>query len=158
MAPAIWVPKLISLVLALALVALCGLAFADEPALDAGTVRIKSPAGLAADEKVTYNVYKFFDATSDGESAAISYHLVSGKNTTPNASFTVDTAGNVSGPSSLSAADIAAIAAYVADDNPVATIEVTGPNLYGYEREEFYWRFSKSGYKIISIEPEGRQT
>lgn len=30
-------------------------------------------------------------------------------------------------------------------------------DLYGYEREEFYWRLSKSGYKIVPMEPEGRQ-
>ena len=42
----------------------------------------------------TYKIYRVFDATSDGESNAISYSLVNGKTNVPSG-FVVDNAGNV---------------------------------------------------------------
>lgn len=98
-----------------------------------------SPSGTT-----TYKIYKVFDATNDGTSSAISYKLVSGKSTAP-AGFTVDAAGNVkytgeSTDDQLTAADIAAIKAYVANDEvfytatvPVGEASVTVTGLpYGY--------------------------
>ena len=78
----------------------------------------------------TYKIYKVFDATTDGTN--ISYKLVAGKTTAP-AGFEVDTAGNVlytankdktgdAVEKELTAADIEAIKAYVANDTPVATV------------------------------------
>lgn len=79
----------------------------------------------------TYKIYKVFDATTDGTN--ISYKLVAGKTEAP-AGFEVDTAGNVlytentnlkegeKPETALSAEDIAAIKAYVANDTPVATV------------------------------------
>ena len=93
-----------------------------------GSITITPPDDVDTTQTITYNIYKVFDA--DGNGSAISYKLVSGKTTAP-AGFTVDTAGNVtySGTSTtggLTEADIAAIAAYVASDSPVATVTSTG--------------------------------
>ena len=93
-----------------------------------GSITITPPDGVDTTQTITYKIYKVFDA--DGNGSAISYKLVSGKTTAP-AGFTVDTAGNVtySGTSTtggLTEADIAAIAAYVASDSPVATVTSTG--------------------------------
>ena len=93
-----------------------------------GSITITPPTDVDDSVDITYNVYKVFDA--DGNGTAISYKLVSGKNTAP-AGFTVDTAGNVtySGTSTtgeLTQDDIDAIAAYVASDSPVATVTSTG--------------------------------
>lgn len=93
-----------------------------------GSITITPPENVDTDATITYNVYKVFDA--DGNGTAISYKLVSGKTTAP-AGFTVDGAGNVSYSGTgtdgqLTQADIDAIAAYVADDDPVATVTSTG--------------------------------
>ena len=93
-----------------------------------GSITITPPDDVDTTQTITYNIYKVFDA--DGNGSAISYKLVSGKTTAP-AGFTADTAGNVtySGTSTtggLTEADIAAIAAYVASDSPVATVTSTG--------------------------------
>ncbi len=94
------------------------------------------------DEEITYTVYKVFNATSDGESDAISYQIDSTNGdltaAMTDAGFSVDTAGNVKGPESLNDAAIAAIAAYAKDSigNFTAkpsdkTLEITGLE-YGY--------------------------
>ena len=92
-----------------------------------GSITITPPEDVDPDATITYKIYKVFDA--DGNGDAISYKLVDGKTTAP-AGFTVDTAGNVTytGTSTndeLTAADIAAIAAYVTDDDLVATVTST---------------------------------
>ena len=61
--------KLISLVLALMMVAVVGLAFAQEKSAGSGPASI-TVANAAKGE--TYSIYKIFDATVDGE-GAISY-------------------------------------------------------------------------------------
>ena len=93
-----------------------------------GSITITPPDGVDTTQTITYKIYKVFDA--DGNGSAISYKLVSGKTTAP-AGFTVDTAGNVTyagtaGATELTQADIDAIAAYVANDDPVATVTSTG--------------------------------
>ena len=93
-----------------------------------GSITITPPDDVDTTQTITYNIYKVFDA--DGNGSAISYKLVSGKTTAP-AGFTVDTAGNVTyagtaGATELTQADIDAIAAYVANDVPVATVTSTG--------------------------------
>ena len=93
-----------------------------------GSITITPPDGVDTTQTITYKIYKVFDA--DGNGSAISYKLVSGKTTAP-AGFTVDTAGNVTyagtaGATELTQADIDAIAAYVANDDPVATFTSTG--------------------------------
>ena len=93
-----------------------------------GSITITPPDDVDTTQTITYNIYKVFDA--DGNGSAISYKLVSGKTTAP-AGFTVDTAGNVTyagtaGATELTQADIDAIAAYVANDDPVATVTSTG--------------------------------
>ena len=88
-----------------------------------GTITINVPqTEQPTTSETTYKIYKVFDA--DGNGTNISYKLVSGKTTAP-AGFTVDTAGNVSYSGTgteLTADDIAAIAAYVEGDTPVATV------------------------------------
>ena len=93
-----------------------------------GSITIKPPSGLDASATNTYKIYKVFDA--DGNGTNISYKLVEGKTTAP-AGFTVDAGGNVTYTGTgtegkLTAADIAAIAAYVKNDTPVATATSTG--------------------------------
>lgn len=127
--------KLASLLLALTLVfALATTAFAAGK----GTITI-----MNATEGNTYQVYKVFEA--DGNGTNIAYTLVSGKDAAP-VGFTVDpNTGSVSYTGSgtegqLTADDIAAIATYVANDQPVANITATSttvvipglPNGYYY--------------------------
>ena len=93
-----------------------------------GSITITPPDGVDTTQTITYKIYKVFDA--DGNGTAISYKLVSGKTTAP-AGFTVDGAGNVSYSGTgtdgqLTQTDIDAIAAYVANDDPVATVTSTG--------------------------------
>ena len=93
-----------------------------------GSITITPPDGVDTTQTITYKIYKVFDA--DGNGTAISYKLVSGKTTAP-AGFTVDGAGNVSYSGTgtdgqLTQTDIDAIAAYVANDVPVATVTSTG--------------------------------
>lgn len=118
--------KKLSKVLVLVLSAIMVLAMsASVFAAGTGTITINVPqTEQPTTAETTYKIYKVFDA--DGNGTGISYKLVSGKTTAP-AGFTVDTAGNVtyngtSTTDELTADDIAAIAAYVANDTPVATV------------------------------------
>ena len=114
--------KILSLILALALVSICAAAFAAD--LEDGSIQITPPAGLPEDATNTYLIYKVFDATSSG--AGISYKLVGEKTTAPTG-FSVDSAGNVTTElTALDADTIAAIAAYVEGDTPVATATSKG--------------------------------
>ena len=93
-----------------------------------GSITITPPTGTENGTTNTYNIYKVFDADGNGE--AISYKLVEGKTTAP-AGFTVDAGGNVTYTGTgtggqLTAEDITAIAAYVTEDDPVATVTSTG--------------------------------
>ena len=93
-----------------------------------GSITITPPDNVDETATITYKVYKVFDA--DGNGTNISYKLVDGKTTVP-AGFKVDSAGNVEyaggdSVAELTEADIAAIAAYVKDDAPVATVTSTG--------------------------------
>lgn len=97
-------------------------------AAETGTITITPPSDTEKDVETTYTIYKVFDAVGNGTN--ISYSLVSDKSTAP-AGFTVDEAGNVkytgsSTTGELTADDIAAIAAYVANDRAVATVTATG--------------------------------
>ena len=119
--------KIIALLLATVMVMAMGISVF---AAGTGSITITPPTGVPSDATITYKVYKVFDA--DGNGTAISYKLVSGKQTAPNG-FTVDTAGNVtySGTSTtgeLTQADIDAIAAYVTEADLVATVTSTGGN------------------------------
>lgn len=94
-----------------------------------GSITITPPEDvLPEDATITYKIYKVFDA--DGNGTNISYRLVDGKTTAP-AGFSVDAAGNVTydggeSVTSLTQADIDAIAAYVTEDDLVATVTSTG--------------------------------
>ena len=95
-----------------------------------GSITITPPDDVDEDVVITYNIYKVFDADASADGSKISYKLVNGKDAAP-AGFTVDSAGNVTyaggeSVTELTAADIAAIAAYVANDTPVATVTSTG--------------------------------
>lgn len=104
-------------------------AVSDTPASDTltdGSIKITPPDGLDASATNTYVIYKVFDATNNGE--AISYTLDSRNGALSDAmktaGFAVDAAGNVTGPASLDADAIAAIAAYAT--HQVATVTATG--------------------------------
>lgn len=117
--------KIVALLLATVMVMAMGISVF---AAGTGSITITPPENVDTDATITYNVYKVFDA--DGNGTAISYKLVSGKTAAP-AGFTVDGAGNVSYSGTgtdgqLTQTDIDAIAAYVANDAPVATVTSTG--------------------------------
>lgn len=95
-----------------------------------GSITITPPDDVDPDATITYKIYKVFDADASADGSAVSYKLVSGKTSAPTG-FTVDGAGNVSyagaaGATALTQADIDAIAAYVENDTPVATVTSTG--------------------------------
>ena len=95
-----------------------------------GSITITPPSDVDTTQTITYTIYKVFDADASTDGSKISYKLVEGKTTAP-AGFTVDAAGNVKyaggdSVTKLSEADIAAIAAYVENDAPVATATSTG--------------------------------
>ena len=99
-------------------------------AADTGTITITPPSGLDASATNTYKVYKVFDAfVNADDNTKVSYKLCSGDTLSAAmtaAGFSVDSAGNVSGPASLNDAAIAAIAAYVTEADLVDTVSVTG--------------------------------
>ena len=91
-----------------------------------GSITITPPSDVVKSATITYKIYKVFDA--DGNGTSISYKLVEGKTTAPDG-FSVDSAGNVTYDGTgteLTADDIAAIAAYVTEDDLVATVTSTG--------------------------------
>lgn len=99
------------------------------PAFAAGTgsITITPPANTPSTATNTYKIYKVFDA--DGNGTNISYKLCSGDTLSADmkdAGFSVDAAGNVSGPETLTQDAIAAIASYVTDADVVATVSSTG--------------------------------
>ncbi len=106
------------------------------------TIKLPTNPNTTEDPEITYTVYKVFNATSNGTSSAIAYQIdtVNGNLTTDmiDAGFAVDDAGNVSGPTSLDADAIAAIAAYAKDSIGTfkakpsdGTLTITGLE-YGY--------------------------
>ena len=118
-------------------------ATADSGKGGAASITITLPTDNAGtDEEITYTVYKVFDATNDGTSSAIAYQIDSTNGNLTAAmtaaGFTVDTAGNVTGPTSLNDDAIAAIAAYAKDSIGTftakpsdGTLQITGLE-YGY--------------------------
>jgi len=120
--------KLFAIALVAAMVmALCVTAMAEDDPLADGSIQITPPTGVAETATNTYKIYKVFNATNNG--TAISYTIDTKNGDLTDAmkaaGFSVDTAGNVSGPESLDADAIAAIAAY-AKDNKVAEVSATG--------------------------------
>ena len=133
--------KVFAIVIALALVfALSAIAFA------ATTTRVDGVTGDASikvtlpanpDERPadnTYKIYKVFDAQLAESGDGISYTLTGSHTTAPDG-FVVDAAGNVSyagtsSDDSLTATDIAAIAAYVTEADLVATVVTTNADTY----------------------------
>lgn len=110
-----------------------------------GSITITVPSTQTAPTKDTvYKIYKVFDATVNADdNTKVSYTLCDGDTLSAAmtaAGFKVDTAGNVTGPASLNADAIAAIAAYVTDADLVKTVtaavgdtSVTAADLpYGY--------------------------
>ena len=124
--------KLLGIVLIIALVMSMGItaAFAEETGPAKGSITITPPTGVDASATNTYKVYKVFDAVvSETDNTKVSYKLCTGDTLSEAmtaAGFSVDTAGNVSGPASLNDAAIAAIAAYVTEADLVDTVTATG--------------------------------
>ncbi len=139
--------KLVSIVLALAMIMMVGAAFA-------ATITVNPPANTDSNAQNTYNLYKIFDAVVNPDDATkVSYKLPSGI-TTPPAGFSVDTAGNVSysGTSTdgeLTAADITAIKTYITNNNlqPVDTKTVTGTTaaVFGEKDPGYYFIDTTTG-------------
>ena len=112
-----------ALVMALVMMLPSGAAYAA----GTGSITITPPANTPAGTTNTYKVYKVFDA--DGNGTNISYKLCNGdtlSDAMKAAGFSVDAAGNVSGPTTLSQDAIEAIAAYVTDADLVATVTSKG--------------------------------
>ena len=122
--------KIIALLLATVMVMAMGISVF---AAGTGSITITPPDDVDTDVAITYNIYKVFDADASADGSKISYKLVNGKTDAP-AGFTKDAAGNISltrttgDLTQLTADEIAAIAAYVANDTPVATVTSTGGN------------------------------
>lgn len=99
----------------------------DDAEAPTGSITITLPTDKTAPTNpVTYKIYKVFDATVDAaDNTKVSYKL-SGDDSLSAAmtaaGFSVDGAGNVSGPATLSDTAIAAIAAYVTEDDLVDTV------------------------------------
>ena len=108
--------------LLLALVLILGLA----TTAFAQTITITPPEGATGTN--TYKIYKVFDANADG--TKIAYQVMeSKKDVVLPTGFELDANGNVkySGANTeLTKPEIDAIAAYVANDKPVDTVETTG--------------------------------
>ena len=142
--------KIFALLIAMVMVlGMSTMAFAadgdDEATAATGSITITVPSTQTAPTKDTvYKIYKVFDATVNADdNTKVSYTLCDGDTLSAAmtaAGFKVDTAGNVTGPASLNADAIAAIAAYVADADLVKTVtaavgdtSVTAADLpYGY--------------------------
>ena len=118
-------------------------ATADSGKGGSASITITLPTDNAGtDEEITYTVYKVFDATNNGTSSAISYKIDSTNGELSEdmiaAGFSVDTAGNVSGPASLDADATSAIAAYATDSIGTFTAKPSDKTLtitglkYGY--------------------------
>jgi len=127
--------KILALVIAMVMVlGMSTMAFAA----GTGSITITPPAGTDANATNTYKIYKVFDA--DGNGTAISYKVMSSKaDVALPTGFVTDAAGNVihgtkatdgtitpSTATNLTAAEIAAIKAYINGDSPVATATSTG--------------------------------
>lgn len=155
--------KLIALLIACILTVALGVtAFAAESTESTGTITITPPTDVDPNVETTYNIYKVFDASGNGE--AISYRLMSGKTTAP-AGFTVDGAGNVSyagdkEETSLTQENIDAIAAYVAEDDPIATLKTKGttPVTSGQLPNGYYFITTTTGslVTINSTNPDAK--
>lgn len=114
----------VAMVMALVLTVPAGAAYAA----GTGSITITPPADTASDTMNTYKIYKVFDANGNGANN-ISYKLCNGDTLSADmkaAGFSVDSAGNVSGPDTLDQTAIAAIASYVTNDDLVATVTSTG--------------------------------
>ena len=110
--------KLVSIVLALALVLAVATAFA-------GSISITPPSNNPADAANSYEIYKVFDGVGDGN-GHISYTLMSGK-TAPPTGFELDSAGNIHltrTTGDLTQLTTAEIEALEAGDNIIAGYEV----------------------------------
>ena len=139
--------KIVALLLATVMVMAMSMSVfaAEEPTTPTGSITITVPSTQIAPTKDTvYKIYKVFDATVNAEdNTKVNYTLCDGDSLSDAmkaAGFSVDTAGNVSGPDSLDADAIAAIAAYVTEADVVDTVtaavgetSVTAAGLpYGY--------------------------
>lgn len=115
--------KILALVLALVMILAVATAFA-------GTISITPPTNNPSDAANSYEIYKVFDGVGDGE-GHMSYKLISGKQNPPDG-FYLDDAGNIhltrttGNLNELTTDEIAALAAYIANDRPVATATSTG--------------------------------
>ena len=113
----------VAMVMALVLMVPAGAAYAA----GTGSITITPPANTPSTATNIYKIYKVFDA--DGNGTNISYKLCDGDTLSAammNAGFSVDDAGNVSGPTELSQNAITAIANYVTNADLVATVTSTG--------------------------------
>lgn len=121
-----------------------------------GTITITPPTGTNSDATNTYKIYKVFDAVGDGNDK-IAYKLVSGKTSAPTG-FSVDASGNVTyngspADSNLTAADIAAIAAYVTESDLVDTATSTGTaNAVSRSLPNGYYYITTSTGTVVTID------
>lgn len=153
--------KLAGLLLALVMLfAVATTAFA-ETNNNKTTITINPPAGGDPDNEYIYTVYKVFDAVPAAEGDNVSYRLLSGKDTAP-AGFTADANGYVTygggdNVTELTTADIAAIAAYVKDDSPVAELRTSGANAVTFEiTEPGYFYITTSTGSVVAIKTLGK--
>ena len=130
-----------------------------------GSITITPPSGTDASATNTYKIYKVFDA--DGNGTAISYKVMSSKaDVALPTGFVTDAAGNVihgtkaedgtitpnNTATELTAAEIAAIKAYINGDTPVATATSTGTaNAVAENLPNGYYYIETSTGTVVTI-------
>ena len=130
-------------------------ATADSGKGGSASITITLPTDNAGtDEEITYTVYKVFDATQSG--TAISYKIDSANGALSAdmeaAGFSVDTAGNVSGPDSLNDAAIAAIAAYAKDSIGTFTAKPSDGTLAITGLEYGYYYITTTTGSVVTVD------
>jgi fimbrial isopeptide formation D2 family protein/LPXTG-motif cell wall-anchored protein len=122
-----------------------------------GSITITLPTDNAGtDEEITYTLYKVFDATNNGTTAAISYKIDATNGALSEAmtaaGFSVDSAGNVSGPSSLNADAMAAIAAYAQDEIGTYTAKPSDGTLTISDLDFGYYYITTTTGTLVTID------
>ena len=146
----------LTMILALSVTAFAA-ATADSGKGGSASITITLPTDNAGtDEEITYTVYKVFDATNNGTSSAISYKIDSTNGELSEdmiaAGFSVDTAGNVSGPASLDADAISAIAAYATDSIGTFTAKPSDGTLTISGLEYGYYYITTTTGSVVTVD------
>lgn len=143
------------LFVAVAAIAMALLTTTAVSAAGKGSITITPPTGLDPNASNTYKIYKVFDA--DGNGTGISYKIKQNHaNDSVPAGFSVDGQGNVSYTGAgkngqLTPDDIAAIKAYVKDEDKVREVTATGSDPVTVDNLEngYYYVTTTTGTAVV---------